>query len=373
MLPLYPLILLAPFLVASLSAVPLPAPVFQTAEELTGNTVNLFSVSKNGSVYSGTFLHEGKAAAYRYSAQDGFQILATDLPADTEGVWQAGMSDEGRLVYGHLQYDAGGVTYLEGFVWTTTGGFQRLGQIGGGSYSVAHSVTANNKVVGGQYRTEGGQHEAFLWTERDGIRSLASIFPDYPAAGKNPEWINNKRTVVWAVGYANGYTAMLWMKGKGAITFADLPGGRDSLSLEAIIPNGRLAFGYGSSVTGYESVSFRTDGRVERLFPDADFQTIALAAALGGRVVAGVVDSDLGQNFTTDDNFFLDRKTGKLTYLSDLLSTWVPEAAGWTGMTVVGISANGDVVIGNGWDGSNVSRFWALRGVKKLITGKPLN
>lgn len=363
--------LLIPLLAATGHAAPPAPPHFITAEELTGRDVGLDFISNDGKVFSGTFLNDGRAAAYRYSAKDGFQILATDLPPATEGLWTAGMSDEGKSVYGHLQYAAGGVTYLEGFVWSTKDGFKRMGQVSEGSYTVARSITGNNKVLAGQYQAE-GQPASFLWTPRDGIRIYSSLFPDFPAAATSIEWISNNLRVVWATGYDNGYTTMRWTQGKSVVTYEDLPGGNDSVVLNAVTANGRLAFGASATEIGYEAVSFRSDGIVERLFSHSDFQSMASGVTPGGRLVMGNLDENLSQSeFRGSDSFFIDRQTGRLTLLSDLFSSQVPEAAGWTRMIANSISANGNTVIGEGLDPEGRFKSWVLTGVTKHITAKP--
>lgn len=367
------LILLAPFLAAPAQAAPPIEPLFQSAEELTGHAIKLHAISNDGKVFSGTFVNGGMPTAYRYSAKDGFQILASasDLPADTEGVWEAGMSDEGKLIYGHLQYDEGGVTYLEGFVWTTTGGFQRMGLPSGATSAVASSVSGNNKTLGGQFEV-GGQQSASIWTQRDGFRSYDSLFPDFPAGGTSPDWISNKLNVAWVTGYNNGFRTMRWVKGKGTITYTDLAGGSDSATLNTVTANGRLGFGSGDTDIGHEAISFGADGSVTRLFPQSEFQSMATATALGGRLVAGYLDKNLSQSsFRGSDSFFIDRKTGKITFLSDLFAAHVPAADGWTDMTMAGLSANGNILIGSGLAPGGQRLSWILTGVKKLITGKP--
>jgi hypothetical protein len=349
-----------------------PVPEFLSVEELTGHPGLITAVSSDGRVFSGNTSEEGKTLPFRYSVKDGYRVLVlpADLPADTEGVWMAGMSDEGSAVYGHLQYDEQDGTYMEGFVWTVKGGFQRVGQVEGGKYTVMRSITKNNKVLGGQYMVD-GQAACFVWTPRDGIRRCEDVFPDFPAA-INPLWISNNQKVIWAENYQNGFKTMRWVRDKGTVTFEDLPGGNNSLEASAMTGDGRFAVGNGHSETGYEAVFFESDGTLRRVFPARTFQSYSMGMTPGGRLVYGAIDPNLSQSmFSTGDSFFLDRKTGSVVKLSDILADHAPEAAAWTGVGVQCVSDNGDVIVGYGVNPAGKYSSWVLRGAAKLLMPKP--
>ena len=348
-------------------------PEFLPAVELTGHEGLITEISSDGKVVAGTTVENGMPMPFRHSAKDGYRVvaLATDLPETATSASLTGLSDDGSTAYGHFQYSEAGVTRHEGFVWTKKGGFQRVGLVEDGNYTVMRAITKNGKVLGGQYIVD-GEPAAFVWTPAEGIRPCAEVYPGFPAEVSSPLWISNNQKVVWATGFGNGATTMRWTRDQGMMKYYDLPGGDDSLEAYAVTGDGRLAVGAGRTLKGYEAVLLLENGTADPLFPDANFQSVAQGVTPGGRLVYGVIDGNRSTtNFQAQNAFFLDRKTGTEVRLSDILERYAPEVAEeWSGVSLSRVSDNGDVIVGSGVYQGKFSS-WVMRNVAKVLMPKP--
>lgn len=109
----------------------------------------------------------------------GLQALGVLPGAGILGGAAYGVNAEGSVVVGNSSSGSSVIA----FRWTETDGMEPLGDLPGGSaYSIAHAVSGDGQIVvgaSGSPRTQGVANvEAFIWTERDGMRSLMDVIED---------------------------------------------------------------------------------------------------------------------------------------------------------------------------------------------------
>lgn len=324
-------------------------------------------ISQDGKTFAGTTLNAGRATAYRFTESGGFQYLGTSLPPVTEGVRAQGMSPDGSLVFGYLQHGAYPNIFLEGFVWTQANGFRRTGHLAGSTYSVCRAVSPDGQTIAGQAEV-GSVISSFLWTSGNGIEPIAGRFPDFPTAATGPVYLSNDARTVWTNTWDNGSSVIHWRQGLVPTFYADLPGGYKNLSVRAVTPDGALAFGSGATDTGFSAVEFKPDGTLELLLPNQPFQSMTTGTTTDGRIVIGYVDHHLDtSSMSATDSFILDRQTGRVRFLSEIISESIPAVAGWSQVYLTAISGDGNAAICTGTDPNGNRDSFVLEGLRELI------
>jgi probable HAF family extracellular repeat protein len=104
----------------------------------------------------------------------------------------------------------GGGNYAYAYLWSSAGGLQDLGTLGGGSSSDAFAINKLNEVVGYSSLGTSSAH-AFLWTHGKGMQDLGTLGGNTSAAAG----INNYGNVVGIAGITEDDTiqhAFLWTK-----------------------------------------------------------------------------------------------------------------------------------------------------------------
>jgi probable HAF family extracellular repeat protein len=140
------------------------------------------------------------------------------------GTQAFGISGDGNVIVG-----AGCVGNDEAFRWTVTGGYQRLGDLGGGS-SDAYAASFDGSVVVGESPPPGAVFGSFRWTTTEGMKAV-------PVMGY-PQSVTDDGTMV-----AGGNT---WWKTSGQTgTFGNCGDAQISLDMVDLSADGSVAAGSG--------------------------------------------------------------------------------------------------------------------------------
>jgi probable HAF family extracellular repeat protein len=109
----------------------------------------------------------GNSVPFRWTAATGIKAMTTVLGSATA------MTPDGRFVVGYGSF----ASPSEAFRWSEASGFERLGDLpGGSSSSLAIDVSDDGTILVGQGNS--GVAEAMVWREGVGMRSLRSILLD---------------------------------------------------------------------------------------------------------------------------------------------------------------------------------------------------
>ncbi|MEM1082486.1 MAG: hypothetical protein AAGI48_00050 [Verrucomicrobiota bacterium] len=159
--------------------------------------------------------------------------------------------------------------------------------------------------------------EAFSWTESGGINRLGDLSGG--GWGSEATGVSDDGSVIVGFGTpSQGVNeGLIWTNGSMA-SIGDLPGGDTACNLKDVSGDGSIAIGFGADETGKTAVIW-----------DA---------------------------------------TNGLRKLSDVLTQHSIELTGWTLTEAVGISSDGDVIVGNGINPSGDPEAWRLTGALALLS-----
>lgn len=165
-----------------------------------------------------------------------------------------GVSADGSVIVGR-SYNR--TQNTEAFRWTLHGGMLGLGDLPGGlTYSTAHDVSDNGKVIVGlSYSSSGG--EAFRW-EHDVMVGLGAL-PD-GGRGSAAYGVSGDGNVIVGEGWSDdGESAFIWTLDHGMRNLQDLMRDKYGLDLprwrleisEDVSDDGRTIVGHGTNADGY--------------------------------------------------------------------------------------------------------------------------
>ncbi|HKY01459.1 MAG TPA: hypothetical protein VJM53_02785 [Burkholderiales bacterium] len=137
------------------------------------------AINNQGQVVGTIFRGNSQFDAYLWSDDQGLRII--DAPEDEQQVFFQNIDDTGRVM-GTVFDDALGAPD-QAFVWTETGGFELLGFLEGGNYSLATDTNSDGLVVG--YGADTDSLNAFVWSEAEGMLDLNNLLSgNDPLKGK---------------------------------------------------------------------------------------------------------------------------------------------------------------------------------------------
>jgi len=331
-----------------------------------------------------------------------FQGLG-DLPGGSFHNEALALSDNGQRVVGRSSSTH---SEEEGFIWSRLSGLAPL--LGPGGTHVAgepRGITPTGDVVAGKFVASGGPLQAARWTEATGwialpdipggqtgsqalgISSDGNVLAGWGSSSAGLEaarWVNGNvvamgdlsggeyhsaaalvsddGSTIVGTGYSTfGGEVFVWKAGTGMVGLGDLPGGDFSSEPFGMNGDASVIAGKASSSQGPEAMRWKQAGGMQGLgdLPGGAFESIALDVSADGRSVVGFGTTDLGQ-----EAFLWTETHGMRPILDILLEMGMTEPVGWQLTEATGISAGGDVVIGNGINPSGQSEGWiaVLRG-----------
>ena len=260
-----------------------------------------------------------------------FMSEAHDVSADGSVVVGISLSTSGR----------------EAFRWTASGGMVGLGDLPGGSIqSEAYAVSNDGSVVVGRSNADWGR-KAFRWTSGSGMVSLTETLSPYQSS--TAYGVSDDGSVI--VGDF-GVHAFRWTAETGAVNISS-PG---SGYLKGVSANGNVVFGnYATYNSGTSAYRWTVNDSWEKL----DFGWVS-AASPDGSVFVGANDNQLIR-WTAADGIV------PLGNLPDHTTNYPSEAAA--------ISADGSIVVGYDcahesleafiWDGDH-----GMRNLQSVLTNE---
>ena len=332
-----------------------------------------------------------------------FIPLGTLLEADTS--WARSISDDGSVVTGHVNGNINGDVspgkQLQVFRWTEAGGMVGLGTLPGYDESQQYSgqqVSGDGFTIVGSASGDDLPQKGFIYSEANGMRPL-----DHTSW---PHAVSYDGSVVVGRGVAGAFR---WTEASGAVSLGFAPGDTGSraygVSADGSVivgdswggPNGDGGFIWtastGSQRLGFNptsTTSISSDGMVvggdARLSSASNreaFRWTAENGALGLGWLPGTANDD-GVNFSsirginTDGSlmvgfsgFDLDRRRGFLWSqqdgLQDLQQLLVEQydlgssLEGWRLRAPQDISADGQFIVGIGFNPSGANEGWLVR------------
>ncbi len=320
------------------------------ADEATNEA---FGISAFGAVVVGRQrgVEDGLVQGAIWHADGTFELLGAMSAA---GVYSHafGTTADGDLVVGHALGDDG----FTAFAYTATDGFTALGDLPGGEYrSGAYAVSANGRVVVGFSESADG-FEAFSWTATDGMIGLGDLpggVFESCATG-----VSGAGDVI--VGYGaseSGDEACYWTTATGLVPLGFLEDGARSQAT-GISVDGTTIVGYSDSPDGRQAFVWTGASGMVGLgdLPGGEFQSTAYAVSGDGQRVVGAGLSDTGS-----EAFVWDEAAGMRSLAAAYAAAGGgAELAGWQLERAVAISADGQVIVGQGINPTGQREAWRI-------------
>jgi uncharacterized repeat protein (TIGR02543 family) len=266
------------------------------------------------------------------------------------------------------------------FRWTTQGGAQSLGYLSGGTFSYPTGVNSNGSVIVGWGNINASQNRAFRWTQANGMQSLGLLL-----GGTNSyaSGVNSDGTVIVGIGdttsgtrafrwtqagglqdlgslgtnsyatavSANGsivvgnsdQKAFKWTQSSGMQNLGALPGNTSS-SARDISADGSVIVGYSQLSTTSTPVRWTLSGGIQSLgrLDTSHNQAHASAVSADGSII-------VGSSGSSGFNAFLWTETEGIKDLKTHLESLGLDLTMWRLTDAIGISDDGDTIIGAGY------------------------
>jgi len=266
------------------------------------------AVSYDGSVVVGTYdFDDGQLQAYRWTRETGFVYLDDPLDPTYYGSRALDVSADGSVIVGYEVDHTGNNT--RALRWTESGqSFSLLGDPDG-NQSWATGVSADGSVIVGGVRDNSGGSQAFWWNESDGMTGLGGL-----------------------AGYTHG----------GA---------------NAVSADGSTIVGYSTSATGPEAFRWTESGGMVGMgnLPGGGVRSSAYDVSADGSIIVGRSDSANG-----DEAFIWDAENGMRSIHDILENDYASDMGGWILIAATGISNDGSVISGYGFNPEGDYEAWMV-------------
>ncbi len=306
------------------------------------------------------------------------------LPLASAASTANGLSTDGKVATGFAAFGLG-VSSNRAFRWVEGVGMTNLGTLPGGSfsYSEGRDISDDGLRIAGQSSSSSG-FRAFLWTagtnggnatmlnlgvvasgnlggisEANGISGnglmvvgSSSALSGIPATETTPEIITSQATQAFKYSVATSRVGL-----------GDLEGGSVTSSAFAASFDGSVIVGYGTPGTGINHGVIWTDAGIMSV---GDLPGGADICRLYDVSADGSIAVGLGNDASGRAAVIWDPENG-LRKLSTLVAGLGVDLTGWTLETAEGISADGDVIVGNGTNPAGKKEAWRLTGALALF------
>lgn len=240
--------------------------------------------------------------------------------------------------------------------WLANGLLQHLGDMpGGGEDSVATAMSADGSVIVGWGESANGT-EAFRWSAATGMVGLGDLPGAYFNSGAIGISADASVIVGNGVGEGGALHGFRWTESAGMVELDDLPGGFNECHVYGVSPDGSITVGLGSGESEAEAVYWTASGEIVPLgtMPGGTW-TRAMDASLNGEVIVGT-----GRLPGRQGAFIWDAVRGLRNLETALTTEFGIDLGGRTLDTAYGISADGRVIVGSGFNSEGRSEAWIV-------------
>ncbi|MFC7339408.1 hypothetical protein ACFQY0_19605 [Haloferula chungangensis] len=345
----------------------------------TGVSADGSSVSGNSSSTSSSSLPNVDTEGYRWT-EPGGMLKVGFLPLTSPASTLSGLSADGKIATGYAAFGLG-ASSNRAVRWVEGSGLSNIGTLSGGSfqYSEGRDISDDGLRIVGQSSSSAG-FRGFLWTsggsptmlnlgvvasgnlggisEANGISGnglmvvgSSTANSGTPATDTTPEIITSQQTQAFKYSVATSRVGL-----------GDLAGGPVDSSAYAASYDGAVIVGYGTPGTSINHGVIWTDSGMQSV---GDLPGGAEACRLYDVNADGTIAVGLGNDETGRAAVIWDADNG-LRKLSTLISGLGIDLSGWKLETAQGISADGDVIVGNGTNPAGKKEAWRLTGALAL-------
>ncbi len=309
------------------------------------------AVSADGRVVAGSGRSRaGPAQAIRWSGPGSSPTALGYLP---QGSYSraAAISADGAVIVGSA--DGGDAPGPHGFRWTIDAGLTQLAGLPAASACAANAVDAVGSVVAGTCLAP--TNEALRWTQATGAVGLGRF-----GAGSNATSaaaaISGDGAIIGGAGHPVLTGAILWNASNVPTIVGGLPGDTGG-AITALSRDGAVAVGLSLDSAGRERAFRWTAGTGSvRLAAGTFVATVAAAVSSDGQRIIGWARPDNGPDVAV-----LWDGAGAPRAIADMLSDDGQAAsAGWSLARARGISGDGRVIVGDGFDPEGAARGWIV-------------
>jgi probable HAF family extracellular repeat protein len=347
------------------------APFFYVIPDLPGGdpTTQAYRVSADGSTAVGRSSSAAGFEATRWTQAEGTVALG-DVAGGDVSAFALGTSADGSVVVG-LGTSASGT---EAFRWTQASGMVSLGDLPGGSVNgQAFDTNADGSVVVGEGNTDAGR-EAWRWTQATGLVSLGG--GPFGVTDSVARGVSADGSVIIGAGTVGGIRqGWRWTEATGLISLGAPPNGL-STSTWDVSPDGGTVVGYVDLTTDTfaPSIGYRwTEAGGYELLPDLPGgaqEAAARGVSLNGEVAVGYGWEGTNEASSRATYWLAD---GQVRRVGDLLAAWGLDLGEMTLSSTLSVSDDGLVFVGSGWlpgDSSAYGRAW-IAGVPSFSPPPP--
>ena len=350
----------------------------------TGISADGSSVSGSSSSTSSSSLPNVDAEGYRWKQPAGMLKLGF-LPLASTASTATGLSIDGTIATGFAAFGLGSSSN-RAIRWIEGVGLTNIGTLPGGafSYSEGRGISDDGLKIVGQSSSSSG-FRAFLWTagtnggsatmlnlgvvasgnlggisEANGISGnglmvvgSSTALTGIPATDTTPEIVTSQASQAFKYSVATSRVGL-----------GDLEGGIVDSSAFAASFDGSVIVGYGTPGTNINHGVIWTEGGMMSV---GDLPGGAAACRLYDVTADGSIAVGLGNDETGRAAVIWDAENG-LRKLSTLVAELGIDRTGWKLETAEGMSADGDVIVGNGTNPAGKKEAWRLTGALALFS-----
>lgn len=335
---------------------------FLPIDLLSGDAV---AISDNGEIVA----LSGRVGKFLWTEAGGTETFS--VPTEWRGASRSDISGDGTTLIGSVTVGRGLDARHETFRWTRAGGFQSLGRFSDDRLdrAYANGVSYDGTVIVGTNDTPEGRR-AFRWTADTGQVNLGTLGRPDPGSPPFSDALDVSPDGSVIVGYVTTlqdpyYKAFRWTEAGGfdVIGVPEVTWGIPAGGAHRISADGSVITGYGQTTEPSGDWVYTPQKGFAYLNVQAnnDFSSVA-AISHNGAVLAGN-QADLHR----DDNepplpeavIWLREEEGYvIRRLSDILAAQGVDTGGMHLRSIVDMSADGHVMIGEGIDDEGNRRSW---------------
>lgn len=317
-----------------------------------------YAVSADGSTVVGESISPDGFQAFRWTVSGGIVGLgALPNPGGFLSSQAFGVSGDGAVIVGQSLTPDALLEDGSAMRWSQADGMTYLGNLGGtDTGGICQGITPDASVIVGWCASSDGFYQPFRWTQAGGMQGLG-VLPN-EQIGRAQAVTADGNTIVGNISFGNttSSTPFVWTAETGILPLASLsPGALGSGN--AITPSGHVIVGQsaGRAVRWIDGVVYNL-GEIQGGISSSSYWANAVSAD-GNRIV-GMANFNAGQG--TGEAFIWDPVHGMRSLKNTLLSDYGLRTIGWSLFDARGISADGRIIVGYGFDPQGRQEGWMV-------------